>query len=96
MMSGSIQRSTSVVIGANGPTPSNGVSLSPTSSLQSPLQIFVRAKKRINDVFGELELYINEAHKFLLGWFKTFLLILFYRIYYYFSIFLISSSTQGQ
>ena len=68
MMSGSIQRSTSVVIGANGPTPSNGVSLSPTSSLQSPLQIFVRAKKRINDVFGELELYINEAHKFLLGW----------------------------
>lgn len=71
-MSGSIQRSTSVVIGANGPTPSNGVSLSPTSSsLQSPLQIFVRAKKRINDVFGELELYINEAHKFLLGCFQT-------------------------
>nr|CAG4641468.1 EOG090X01A3 [Eurycercus lamellatus] len=66
MMSGSIQRSASVVIGANGPAPSsNGLSISPTTAMQSPLQIFVRAKKRINDVFGEIEIYINEAFKFL-------------------------------
>lgn len=67
MMSGSIQRSSSVVIGANGSAPSNGLSISPTTALQSPLQIFVRAKKGINDVFAGLELYINEACKFLQG-----------------------------
>ena len=67
MMSGSIQRSSSVVIGSNGPSPSNGLSISPTTALQSPLQIFVRAKKRINDVFGEVELYVTEAVKFLNG-----------------------------
>nr|CAG4640638.1 EOG090X01A3 [Eulimnadia texana] len=36
---------------------------SPTSS--SPLQIFVRAKKRINDIFVEIESYVTDCSKFL-------------------------------
>nr|CAG4647674.1 EOG090X01A3 [Moina brachiata]SVE92854.1 EOG090X01A3 [Moina brachiata] len=63
-MSGQIQRSASIVIGANGATPSNSLSISPTTTVQSPLQIFVRAKKRINDIFGEVEIYIGDASKF--------------------------------
>jgi len=63
-MSG-IMRSTSVVIGSNtGPNGSNGcLSTSPPSG--SPLQIFVKAKKRINDIYGEVEIYVNDAAKFL-------------------------------
>ncbi len=64
-MSGQIQRSSSVVIGANGPTANNSLSISPTTALQSPLQIFVRAKKRINDIYGEVEIYVNDSCKFL-------------------------------
>ena len=65
MMSGQIQRSSSVVIGGNGSTSNNSLSISPTTALQSPLQIFVRAKKRINDIYGEVELYVNDSCKFL-------------------------------
>lgn len=68
-MSGQIQRSSSVVIGANGTATTNGLSISPTTTVQSPLQIFVRAKKRINDLFGEVEIYINDAFRFLHGLF---------------------------
>lgn len=31
----------------------------------SPLQIFVKAKKRINDIFGEIEEYVLEADRFI-------------------------------
>nr|CAG4646047.1 EOG090X01A3 [Macrothrix elegans] len=64
-MSAQIQRSSSVVIGANGTTPSSGLSISPTTSVQSPLQIFVSAKRKVNEIYGELELYINKASRFL-------------------------------
>jgi len=65
MMSG-IMRSTSVVIGGNtGPTNNGCVSTSPTSA--SPLQIFVKAKKRINDIYSEVDIYINDSAKFLHG-----------------------------
>jgi hypothetical protein len=67
MMSGQIQRSSSVVIGVNGSPANNSLSISPTTAIQSPLQIFVRAKKRINDIYGEVEQYVNDSCKFLLG-----------------------------
>jgi mitofusin len=67
MMSGLIQRSSSVVIGVNGSPANNSLSISPTTAIQSPLQIFVRAKKRINDIYGEVEQYVNDSCKFLLG-----------------------------
>lgn len=67
MMSGQIQRSSSVVIGGNVSSSSSSLSISPTTALQSPLQIFVRAKKRINDIYGEVELYIADSCKFLLS-----------------------------
>ena len=60
-------RSTSVVIGSNAGPANNGcVSTSPT--IASPLQIFVKAKKRINDIYSEIESYINDSAKFLHGW----------------------------
>lgn len=31
----------------------------------SPLQIFVKAKKRINDIFGEIEEYVLETDRFI-------------------------------
>lgn len=67
MMSGQIQRSSSVVIGANTSATSASLSISPTTALQSPLQIFVRAKKRINDIYGEVETYVHDSSKFLLS-----------------------------
>lgn len=33
----------------------------------SPLQIFVRAKKKINDIFGEIEEYVIETSNFMQG-----------------------------
>lgn len=33
----------------------------------SPLQIFVKAKKRINDIFGEIEEYVVETAHFISG-----------------------------
>ena len=65
MISGHIVRSTSVVMGGptTGSSVSNGSRESPTSS--SPLQIFVRAKKQINDIFLEVETYILDATKFI-------------------------------
>jgi len=65
MISGHIVRSTSVVMGGptTGSSVSNGSRESPTSS--SPLQIFVRAKKQINDIFLEIETYILDATKFI-------------------------------
>lgn len=36
----------------------------------SPLQIFVRAKKKINDIFGEIEEYVVETANFMNGKYK--------------------------
>lgn len=33
----------------------------------SPLQIFVKAKKKINDIFGEIEEYVIETARFIDG-----------------------------
>jgi mitofusin 2 len=33
----------------------------------SPLQIFVKAKKKINDIFGEIEDYVTETTVFIDG-----------------------------
>lgn len=38
-----------------------------TSTENSPLQVFVRAKKRINDIFGEIEEYVVETARFIDG-----------------------------
>lgn len=38
-----------------------------TSADNSPLQVFVRAKKRINDIFGEIEEYVIETSRFIDG-----------------------------
>lgn len=34
---------------------------------KSPLQIFVRAKKKINDIYGEIEEYVLETTTFITG-----------------------------
>lgn len=33
----------------------------------SPLQIFVKAKKKINDIFGEIEDYVKDAVEYMHG-----------------------------
>lgn len=37
------------------------------SNDKSPLQIFVRAKKKINDIYGEIEEYVLETTTFING-----------------------------
>lgn len=37
----------------------------------SPLQIFVKAKKKINDIFGEIEEYVIETARFMDGRFYS-------------------------
>lgn len=37
----------------------------------SPLQIFVKAKKKINDIFGEIEDYVAETTTFINGLFSV-------------------------
>lgn len=37
------------------------------NSDKSPLQIFVRAKKKINDIYVEIEEYVNETTQFING-----------------------------
>lgn len=44
----------------------------------SPLQVFVRAKKRINDIFGEIEEYVVETARFIDG--KAFRFFFFFTI----------------
>jgi len=52
----------------DGPARNGGSSLKvDPSSTSSPLQIFVQAKKSINDIFIEIEDYINETCTFVLG-----------------------------
>lgn len=38
-----------------------------TAYENSPLQIFVKAKKKINDIFGEIEEYVVETARFMDG-----------------------------
>ncbi len=42
-------------------------SLSYTDSDVSPLQIFVQAKRNINDIFQDIEVYIKEAAEYVQG-----------------------------
>ena len=44
----------------------------PTGVSSSPLQIFVRAKKKINDVYQEIEEYVVESCDFLTGEFSSY------------------------
>lgn len=37
------------------------------NSDNSPLQVFVRAKKKINDIYVEIEEYVNETTQFING-----------------------------
>lgn len=45
----------------------------------SPLQIFVKAKKRVNDIFGEIEEYVIETARFIDG------KLLFYFFFFFIS-----------
>lgn len=42
-----------------------------TAYENSPLQIFVKAKKKINDIFGEIEEYVTETARFMDGKFHA-------------------------
>lgn len=42
----------------------------------SPLQIFVKAKKKINDIFGEIEDYVKDAVDYMHGEFQILVLML--------------------
>lgn len=42
-----------------------------TAYENSPLQIFVKAKKKINDIFGEIEEYVVETARFMDGKWAT-------------------------
>lgn len=64
--------------GGGGGSGSNGSSFDAANALtdrqlhnsatdNSPLQIFVRAKKRVNDIFGEIEEYVVETAHFIDG-----------------------------
>lgn len=73
-MAAYLNRTISLVTG-NGTSPtydSNPLTDSPrnlqnTSTENSPLQVFVKAKKRINDIFGEIEEYVVETARFIDG-----------------------------
>ncbi|CAH1972899.1 unnamed protein product [Acanthoscelides obtectus] len=46
----------------NGPWQQGGAAAGPDNS---PLQIFVKAKKKINDIFGEIEDYVNDTVEYM-------------------------------
>lgn len=46
---------------------SNGATRSITTTSDSPLQVFVRAKKKINDIFVEIHDYTKDTINFLQG-----------------------------
>lgn len=69
-MAAYLNRTISMVIGHDGTTASsidpNARSLQNAAALEkSPLQIFVRAKKKINDIYGEIEEYVLETTQFI-------------------------------
>ena len=59
--------------GAPGPPGSEtklhrgGAAKRQTSPTASPLQLFVRAKRRINDIFADMEDYVADVSRFLAG-----------------------------
>lgn len=80
-MSGYLNRSVSLMmesVGINSlPSSHNGAGGEPRSmradaAAASPLKIFVLAKKRINDIFGMIEDYVNESSRFLSSCVKFF------------------------
>lgn len=73
-MAAYLNRTLSMVIGHDGNTTSSldTNALTDVRSLQnaaalekSPLQVFVRAKKKINDIYGEIEEYVLETTQFI-------------------------------
>lgn len=74
-MAAYLNRTISMVTGSQTSTPYDANALTDTTarSLQnagtekSPLQIFVRAKKKINDIYGEIEEYVTETTQFIGG-----------------------------
>lgn len=52
--------------GPHNVTMNNGVRVNMTN-VDSPLQIFVRAKKKINDIFVEIDDYVKDAVTFMHG-----------------------------
>lgn len=72
-MAAYLNRTLSMVTGngydnaANSLTDPNTRLLHTNSHDTSPLQIFVRAKKKINDIFGEIEDYVVETTTFING-----------------------------
>lgn len=71
-MAAYLNRTISMVTGngfehATNPLTDPNTRLLHTGHDTSPLQIFVRAKKRINDIFGEIEDYVVETTTFIDG-----------------------------
>lgn len=65
-----LNRTLSIMSGNIGsPSHENGLdrSLHNIAYENSPLQIFVKAKKKINDIFGEIEEYVIETAHFMNG-----------------------------
>lgn len=84
-MAAYLNRTISMVTGNNGYGENGANSLTdPNTRLlhtghdTSPLQIFVRAKKRINDIFVEIEDYVVETTTFIDG--KAAFLMQFFQI----------------
>lgn len=69
-MAAYLNRTLSMVTGNGSISSYDTSSLAETRGLHntandvSPLQIFVRAKKKINDIFGEIEEYVVETTRF--------------------------------
>lgn len=75
-MSAYLNRAVSMVAGNNGMATSSSSSSFDTDSIsenrtfvndKSPLQIFVKAKKRINDIYDEINEYVIETFHFVNG-----------------------------
>lgn len=75
-MSAYLNRAVSMVSENNGMATSSSSSSFDTNSIsenrtlvndKSPLQIFVKAKKRINDIYDEINEYVIETFNFLDG-----------------------------
>lgn len=62
MVTGNGTESTSSLDNTNALTLHNN-----TAYDNSPLQIFVKAKRKINDIFGEIEEYVKETAQFMHG-----------------------------
>lgn len=73
MMAVYLNRTLSSIMSGNPSSPShetNGLDRSLHNNIgyeNSPLQIFVKAKKKINDIFGEIEEYVVETARFMNG-----------------------------